>query len=225
MKQIPFFRVDSLFACDGPVHVSGVSFRLDRGECLLLFVPDRDERCLLAHALMGTRPPGAGEVWLGRRRFTEELASARLGAGMGLVISRDCLYASLCDERDLSGSSFGYCRTPVFPARARWLGEGELPERVRRACVLLPGGDRPPRVLIVADPGLGDLGDRQTLTGALSRYREGGGTLVLLTGRPREQESLADQVGLIRQGRLVGLARREAGVTEALWSLGERPER
>lgn len=221
MNGPDFFRVQSLGAFDDHAQVSGISFRLGRGECLLLAVPSRAERCLLAHALVGTRPASSGEVWVGRRRFTDEMASARLAAGMGLVIPRDCYYASLCDERDLCGCSFGYCRTPVFPAKARWLGGKELCARLRKECIAVPGGDRSPRVLVFAEPVLGDPADHQALRQVLTRYRQQGGVLVVLTNRPGDYRELADHAGLLREGRLWGLARAEAGLLDILRNHGE----
>ena len=183
-----------------------MSFRLERGERLLLVGPNGAGKSTLVRVLAGLMRPTGGEAQIFGRKAREARAL------VGVVGHATLLYDDLTAEENLRlyGALYGVHEPR---GRARMLLDsvglldraGERVERLSRGqqqrVALARALVHDPPVLLLDEP---DTGLDVTAFGYLERIAlEGGRTVVLTTHNLSAGVRLGTQVGMLARGRLV----------------------
>jgi heme exporter protein A len=189
------------------VAVDGVEFSLAAGECLALFGPNGAGKTTLLRVLGGLLKPDGGEVTLSGLAVTENMSRARIG----IISHRTMLYPALTalenveftarlygvgDPREAARMALQRVGLEQVNGPVRMLSRG-MQQRVSiaRAIVNSP-------VLLLADEpytGLDEAG-AQALTAVLSKLKNDGAALVLVTHQLNEGLEIADNVAVMVSG-------------------------
>ncbi len=201
----------------GLAALEGVSFRLERGERLLLVGPNGAGKSTLVRVLAGLMRPAAGEALIGGQPAREARSL------VGVVGHATLLYDDLTAEENLRLYGALY-DAPEPRNRARALLDavglldraGERVERLSRGqqqrVALARALVHDPPVLLLDEP---DTGLDVTAFRYLERIAlEGGRTLVLTTHNLAAGVRLGTRVAVLSRGRLV-LLRPVAGEADA----------
>jgi ABC-2 type transport system ATP-binding protein len=192
------------------VAVDGLSFVVNRGECFGLLGPNGAGKTTTIEILEGLHEPDSGEVEiLGMRWRTHE---RELRQRLGIQLQETQLAEKLTVEETLRLFRSFYHRGPTIDAllriveleskRASWVGKlsGGQKQRLAIACAL--AGE--PDLLFLDEPTTGlDPQSRRQLWDVLTRFRAGGGTIVLTTHYMDEAETLCDRVAIVDQGKVI----------------------
>ncbi|MFN2397561.1 MAG: heme ABC exporter ATP-binding protein CcmA [Gemmatimonadaceae bacterium] len=199
--------------------VSGVTFRLNAGECLAVFGPNGAGKTTLLRVLASLIRPTGGAVRLAGMRLPGGSEARRL---VGFISHESLLYGALTAREnvifaarlygmarpqqaaDAALASMGILDRGGTPVRA--LSRG-LRQRVSVARAIVHG----PRILLLDEPfaGLDDAG-AAVLSGVLSTLRQKGATLALVTHNLAEGLSLATHVAIMKAGRFLRLDERSS---------------
>ena len=202
----------------GPV-LSNLSLTVASGELLVLLGPSGSGKSTVLKLIAGIEHPDRGEIAFDGRSVLD-LPTNRRGAVLMFQQAYLFPFMSVGDNiafgLKMSGVRDGTRRAEV----ARMLDLIELPGIERRRPRELSGGEQQrvalaralitrPRLLLLDEP-LSSLDTlvRENLQGAIRRIqRDLGLTTVLVTHDLGEAVTLADRIGILRQGRLVGCDR------------------
>ena len=199
--------------------LDGVSFALERGECLALFGPNGAGKTTLLRVLAGLLRPSRGVARVGGVEVRED-AAAR--ARVGLISHQSLLYAPLTARENVlfSARLYGVPEPEAAAdralARLRMTDRAEQPvrslsrglqQRVSIARAIVHG----PQVVLLDEPYTGlDEAGAGALTGALVELKQGGAALVLVTHNLAEGLALATHAAVMRAGRFARFERRDA---------------
>ena len=199
--------------------VDGVSFRLERGDCLALFGPNGAGTTTLLRMLGGLLKPTAGRASLDGLPLPGD---ARLRARVGLVSHQSLLYSALTARENvefaarLYGVPDPHAAAADALARMRVLDRADSPvralsrglqQRVSIARATVHG----PRVVLLDEPYTGlDESGSAALSDLLAGLLAGGATLVLVTHNLAEGLAVATHAAVMRAGRFARLDRRDA---------------
>jgi ABC-type multidrug transport system ATPase subunit/signal transduction histidine kinase len=200
------------------VAVDGVDLDLHAGELVALVGENGAGKSTLVRCLAGSLPLTAGEVWCDDRPLASEGAGAR---ARGLAVVWQDL--ALCDNLDSVANLFLgreertlLLAEEAMHARARRLLDDlgvDVPD-LRRPVGTLSGGQRQsltiarallsrPRVLLLDEP-TAALGVKESalVDALLRRLKASGMALLLVSHRMEQVFELADQIAVLRHGRL-----------------------
>ena len=211
-------------AFPGVLANDDVSLEIRRGEVFALVGENGAGKSTLMNILYGIYEPTAGEVWIRGERVTEHTPRAAIAAGIGMVhqhfklvpsftvaqnivLSREPRKAGIFfDDRTARAETQRLCEEyglDVDPeAEVRDLGVGEQ-QRVEILKALYRGAD----ILILDEP-TAVLTPQETdeLFAVLRRIvQEKDMTVILITHKLYEVMAISDRVGILRQGKLVGV--------------------
>jgi ABC-type Fe3+/spermidine/putrescine transport system ATPase subunit len=226
MADAPFLVLDRLTKRFGGVTaVDSLSLGIPRGDILALLGPSGSGKTTTLRLLAGFERPDEGRITVGGEDVTD---TPPAGRRFGMVFQHYALFPHLDVGRNIA---FGLESQGVAPAdRERRVMEAlalvELSGLERRPVSALSGGQQQrvalaralapePRVLFLdeplsnLDPGLRER-TRRELRGLIHRI---GITTILVTHEQEEAFDLADDVALLRRGRLEQL-----GTPEALYN-------
>jgi ABC-type uncharacterized transport system ATPase subunit len=219
---------------DGVERLSGVSFSVRAGEILALVGVDGNGQAELARIVAGMDRPAHGAVWVGGAEVTDGGIGARRAAGLAHIpADRGSmgLVGDMTIAENLALRGFG---APPL-RRGPWLDLGAIEQRARERiaefAIRAPGPDTParalsggnqqkivlarelgsrPAVLVAEQPTRGlDPGATRFVIDRVLALREAGGAILYISTELEEALLVADRIGVMYRGRLVGLMRRE----------------
>lgn len=226
----PYLEIVNLtrrYAHQAAPALDGVSLEVGRGELVALLGPSGSGKSTLLKLVAGIERPDAGDVRMQGATLLKLPAHRRNAV---LMFQRPYLFPflSVAENIGFGLKMRGAGRATIADAVARMLALVELPGFADRRPAQLSGGEQQrvalaralvvqPRLLMLDEPLSSlDPGVRQSLQEAIRRIaRELGLTTLLVTHDLSEAMSMADRVGIIKQGRLIAL-----GAPPALY---ERP--
>jgi ABC-2 type transport system ATP-binding protein len=192
--------------------VDGLDLYIARGECFGLLGPNGAGKTTTIEILEGLTPADSGEVevlglqWNGRARELRE----RIGISLQETQFTDKL--TVIETLTLFRSFYREGRDPDELMRALSLEEkqnsrvgklsGGQKQRLAVACALVGHPD----LLFLDEPTTGlDPQSRLQLWEVVTRFRAGGGTVLLTTHYMDEAERLCDRIAIIDHGKVIAL--------------------
>jgi ABC-2 type transport system ATP-binding protein len=192
--------------------VKGISFEIQRGEVFGLLGPNGAGKTTTVEILEGYRRRDHGEVSV--LGIDPERAGLDWRERIGVVLQHDELYPTF-SVRECVELFAGYYDRPRDPAEVvRLVG---LEEKASARVKTLSGGQQRrldlavalvgnPELLFLDEPTTGfDPGARRVAWETIRSLRALGKTILLTTHYIEEAQQLADRVGVLREGRIVGL--------------------
>ena len=196
------------------VAVAGLDLEVGRGECFGLLGPNGAGKTTTIEILEGLTSPDAGDVevlgehWGQRARPTAARAARHPAAGDAAqreaVRRRDAPPVPIVLSARAAASTTCSALVELESKRASWVGKlsGGQKQRLAVACALV--GD--PELLFLDEPTTGlDPQSRRQLWDLLTRFRAGGGTILLTTHYMDEAETLCDRVAIVDRGKVIAL--------------------
>ncbi len=223
--------------------VEGVSLELSPGRVHALVGENGAGKSTLLKMLAGVLAADEGEVWVGGRRLEPATPAEAARRGVGMVFQHFALVDALTGLENLMLGAepvgrFGLLRPAVVRAAAveamRALGAevpldepaGRLTVGQRQRLEIVRALARGARALLLDEPtAVLPRAEADELLAWLRRLAEGGATVALVTHRLDEVARFADEVTVLRGGRVVAreaAGARSAGELAAL-ALGELP--
>ena len=216
MSAISFQRVEKTYA-SGVRALDGVSFDVEAGEFFGLLGPNGAGKTSLISILAGLARATRGKVLVMGHDVVDDYAAARRALG---IVPQELVFDPFFSVRETLRIQSGY-----FGVRHNddWIDElllslglddkadanmrqlsGGMKRRVLVAQALV---HRPP-VIVLDEPTAGvDVELRQTLWQFIARLNRDGHTVLLTTHYLEEAEALCQRIAMLKQGRVVALAR------------------
>jgi len=218
----------------GVERLRGVSFSVREGEILAIAGVDGNGQAELVEALGGLVPPSAGRIHVDGADLTTEGIGARLSAGVAHVPA-DRASTGLVGEMTLAENlALRDVGRPPF-RRGPWLDAAATRavarERMGRFGILAAGLDAPartlsggnqqkvilareigrrPRLLLAAQPTRGlDPGATRFVIEQVLALRDAGAAVLYVSTELEEVLAVADRIGVMCGGRLVGMMWRD----------------
>jgi ABC-2 type transport system ATP-binding protein len=195
------------------VAVAGLDLEVRRGECFGLLGPNGAGKTTTIEILEGLTSPDGGEVEVLGERWGQG-RDRQLRARLGIQLQETQLNEKLSVEETLRLFRSFYPRgrsvddvlglVELESKRASWVGKlsGGQKQRLAVGCALV--GD--PELLFLDEPTTGlDPQSRRQLWDLLTRFRAGGGTILLTTHYMDEAEILCDRVAIVDLGKVIAL--------------------
>ncbi|HVP57555.1 MAG TPA: ABC transporter ATP-binding protein [bacterium] len=231
----------SLTSRKGQRLLAGVSIGVRKGEIFGICGVEGNGQDELFEVVIGLRQPDRGRVILRGRDVTETPTAERMRAGLA-HIPPDRIRMGLITELSLKenlllGRQGEPCFTgPVLLKRAA-IGEearrmvrefGIEPPDIEMKAALLSGGNqqkvvaarelgRNPEFLVASQPTRGlDIGAARLIHELLVRHAEQGKGVLLISADLGEVMSLADRIGVMYRGAIVGIVERAKATKEEL---------
>jgi len=215
-------------------RLRGLSFSVRSGEVLALVGVDGNGQAELARVIAGLERPASGSVFVDGADVTAGGVAARRAAGLAHVPADRATTGLVTDMTIAENLALRTFDEP--PLRdGLWLDAGAMTElahqRIAEFGIRAPGpatvartlsggnqqkivlarelGSRP-SVLVAEQPTRGlDPGATRFVVDQVLALRAAGGAVVYITTELEEALLIADRIGVLYQGRLVGLMRRE----------------
>jgi len=196
------------------VAVAGVDLTVADGECFGLLGPNGAGKTTTIEVLEGLTSPDGGDVEvLGARWPRDDRDGARaLRERLGIQLQETQLADKLTVEETLELFRSFYRRSHTVDEvltlveldekRRAWVSKlsGGQKQRLAVACALVGRPD----LLFLDEPTTGlDPQSRRQLWDVISRFRQGGGTVLLTTHYMEEAERLCDRVAIMDHGRII----------------------
>ncbi len=195
------------------VAVAGLDLEVGRGECFGLLGPNGAGKTTTIEILEGLTSPDGGDVEVLGERWGQG-RDRQLRARLGIQLQETQLNEKLSVEETLRLFRSFYPRgrrvdevlglVELESKRASWVGKlsGGQKQRLAVGCALV--GD--PELLFLDEPTTGlDPQSRRQLWELLTRFRAGGGTILLTTHYMDEAEILCDRVAIVDLGKVIAL--------------------
>jgi simple sugar transport system ATP-binding protein len=218
----------SLLSEAGREVISGITFRVRRGEIVGIAGIEGNGQTQLVNSLIGLEPTATGEVVLQGEHVSAERARGRRQAGVGLIREDRHRQGLLLPSPLWENAALGHQFAPPY-AKGPWIdrpgARDETAEIVRRFDVMTPSVDVPatalsggnqqklvvgremvanPVVLLAAHPTRGiDVGAQAAVWEELKRARAEGMGILLISADLEELIGLSDTIHVIFEGRLV----------------------
>lgn len=193
----------------------------------------------LMRIAFGLLAPDAGTITLDGRPVHFASAAAALAAGLGMVQQHFSLVPAMTVAENVALGGRGRFDAARAAAVVRRIGEatglgldpgarvGELAVHAQQRVEIVKALARDAAVLILDEPTavLAPAEAREVL-GWVRRFAEGGGSVVLITHKLADALAVADDLTVLRRGRVVRSAQRDTWSHDALVAamLGEVPE-
>jgi ABC-2 type transport system ATP-binding protein len=207
----PAIEVDDLTKSYGPVEaVRGVSFRVERGQVFGLLGPNGAGKTTTVEILEGYRERSGGRVSV--LGHDPSVRDRRLQERIGIVLQSSGFYPRLTVREAVEQFAKPYPspRDPGETIDMVGLGEkadtrsGQLSGGQRRRLDLALALVGDPELVFLDEPTTGfDPAARRTAWNALRQLKELGKTVLLTTHYLEEAQTLADQVAIVKDGRIV----------------------
>jgi simple sugar transport system ATP-binding protein len=218
----------------GIEHLRGVSFSVRAGEVLALVGVDGNGQAELASLISGVDRPARGAVFVDGADVTAGGVAARRAAGLAHVPADRATTGLVADMTIAENLALRAFDDPPL-RHGPWLDLGAMAdlarERIAEFAIRAPGpqtaartlsggnqqkivlarelGSRP-AVLVAEQPTRGlDPGATRFVVDQVLALREAGGAVLYISTELEEALLVADRIGVLYRGRLVGLVRRE----------------
>ncbi|WP_368356308.1 ATP-binding cassette domain-containing protein [Acidithiobacillus montserratensis] len=193
----------------------GVTFSVAAGSCFALVGPNGAGKSTTVRAIQGLTPVDGGEICIAGQTLSALGTAGR--AKIGVVPQMDNLDPDFTVEENLwtYGRYFRLSKVKIRQRSAELLDFMALSSYARQPITALSGGMQrrltiaralinAPQLLLLDEPTTGlDPQARHLIWQRLRDLRRQGTTLLLTTHYMDEAERLADQVGIIDQGRIL----------------------
>jgi ABC-2 type transport system ATP-binding protein len=197
---------------DEVVAVDGLDLEIGAGECFGLLGPNGAGKTTTIEILEGLTTPDAGEVELLGASWAHDGHGLRERLGISLQETQLHDKLTVFETLRLFRSFYKSGRDPEDVLVLLSLGEkrdarvgklsGGQKQRLAVACALV--GD--PDLLFLDEPTTGlDPQSRRELWEQITRFRAGGGTVLLTTHYMDEAERLCDRVAIVDHGKVIAL--------------------
>ncbi|HYK83299.1 MAG TPA: ABC transporter ATP-binding protein [Gemmatimonadales bacterium] len=196
------------------VAVAGLDLTVETGECFGLLGPNGAGKTTTIEILEGLTAPDAGDIEVLGHRWTDGADARALRERLGIQLQDTQLGDKLtvAETVRLFRSFYRASHTvdevlalvELEEKRAAWVGKlsGGQKQRLAVACALVSRPD----LLFLDEPTTGlDPQSRRQLWDVISRFRGGGGTVLLTTHYMEEAERLCDRVAIMDHGRVIAL--------------------
>ena len=192
--------------------VDGLDLAVTCGECFGLLGPNGAGKTTTIEMLEGLLTPDAGVVEVLGRRWSDAARDLRPRLGIQLQETQLAEKLSVTETLRLFRSFY-----PVGPSPQQLLALVGLESKAEARVGKLSGGQKQrlsvacalagaPDVLFLDEPTTGlDPQSRLQLWDVLTRFKAGGGTILLTTHHMDEAATLCDRVGVVDRGRLIAL--------------------
>jgi ABC-2 type transport system ATP-binding protein len=192
--------------------VDGLDLYIARGECFGLLGPNGAGKTTTIEILEGLTPADSGEVEVLGLRWTKRARELRERIGISLQETQFTDKLTVFETLTLFRSFYREGRDPEDLMRALSLDEkrnsrvgklsGGQKQRLAVACALVGQPD----ILFLDEPTTGlDPQSRLQLWEVVTRFRAGGGTVLLTTHYMDEAERLCDRIAIIDHGKTIAL--------------------
>jgi simple sugar transport system ATP-binding protein len=231
----------SLQSAKGQMLLSDISLDVHGGEIFGICGVDGNGQDELFEVLVGLRRPTHGTVTFLGEDVTHESTSRRLKAGMahippdrirmGLIrefsLKENLILGRHTDER-FSGAVFLKAGAVAGSARSLVRDFGIEPPVLEMQAGLLSGGNqqkviaarelsRDPDLLIASQPTRGlDIGAARMIHSLLVNHADSGNSVLLISADLAEIMTLADRIGVMYRGTIVGVVERAEATEEDL---------
>jgi ABC-2 type transport system ATP-binding protein len=219
MPAVVFDQVAKTYAgARGEVHaLDGVTFAIERGEFFGLLGPNGAGKTTLISILAGLTRATRGRVSVMGHDVVADYTAARKALG---IVPQELVFDPFFDVREFLRIQSGY-----FGIRdnGAWIDEllaglgladkakvnmRQLSGGMKRRVLVAQALVHKPPVIVLDEPTAGvDVELRQTLWGLIARLNKQGHTVLLTTHYLEEAEALCGRIAMLKQGRLVALAR------------------
>ena len=197
----------------GPVALRDVSLEIEEGEILALLGPNGAGKTTLISVICGLVQLSAGSVTVGGYDIGRDYRATR--SLIGLVPQDITIepFETVINTTRFSRGLFG--KAPDAAHVEKVLRSLSLWDKRDARCVELSGGmkrrvliakalSHEPRILFLDEPTAGvDVALRKDMWALVRELRADGVTIILTTHYIEEAEQMADQIGVIHQGRLL----------------------
>ncbi len=197
------------------VAVDGVSFAVQRGECLGLLGPNGAGKTTLLSMLAGLLTPDSGQVLIEGRALAGDTDPLKMK--LGLVPQDLALYEDLSarDNLNFFGALYNLDRPTLRERIADALGIVGLADRAEDKVKTFSGGMKRrlnlaaallhrPQLLLLDEPTVGvDPQSRNAIFDNIEAFRAQGKTILYTTHYMEEVERLCDRVVIIDHGKIV----------------------
>ncbi len=218
----------------GIERLHGVSFSVRAGEVLALVGVDGNGQAELASLISGVDQPARGAVFVDGADVTAGGVAARRAAGLAHVPADRATTGLVADMTVAENLALRAFDDPPL-RHGPWLDLGAMDElareRIAEFAIRAPGPDTAartlsggnqqkivlarelgsrPAVLVAEQPTRGlDPGATRFVVDQVLALREAGGAILYISTELEEALLVADRIGVLYRGRLVGLVRRE----------------
>jgi ABC-2 type transport system ATP-binding protein len=194
------------------VAVDGLDLEVQRGECFGLLGPNGAGKTTTIEILEGLTAPDAGEVEILGTTWARDGRALRERLGISLQETQLTEKLTVGETLRLFRSFYRQGRDPEEVLAQLSLDEkrdsrvgklsGGQKQRLAVACALVGN----PEVLFLDEPTTGlDPQSRLQLWQQITRFRAGGGTVLLTTHYMDEAERVCDRVAIVDRGRVIAL--------------------
>jgi len=192
--------------------VDGIDLFVERGECFGLLGPNGAGKTTTIEILEGLNAPDSGDVRILGLSWKDDERELRERIGVSLQETQLSEKLTVFETLTLFRSFYREGRDPDELLRDLSLDEkrnarvgklsGGQKQRLAVACALI--GE--PDILFLDEPTTGlDPQSRLQLWDVVTKFRQGGGTVLLTTHYMEEAERLCDRVGIVDHGHLIAL--------------------
>ena len=223
MAAISFQRVSKTYSThqrstDTVVHaLDDVSFDIQAGEFFGLLGPNGAGKTSLISILAGLSRASSGQVLVHGSDVVADYAKARRMLG---VVPQELVFDPFFTVREALRIQSGYFGIPKNDA---WIDElldslgltdkananmRQLSGGMKRRVLVAQALVHKPQVIVLDEPTAGvDVELRQTLWQFIAKLNKQGSTVLLTTHYLEEAEALCSRIAMLKQGRVVALAR------------------
>jgi len=192
--------------------VDGLDLEIARGECFGLLGPNGAGKTTTIEILEGLTPADSGDVQVLGRRWKGDARELRERIGISLQETQFTDKLTVFETLTLFRSFYREGRDPDDLMRVLSLDEkrnsrvgklsGGQKQRLAVACALVGQPD----ILFLDEPTTGlDPQSRLQLWEVVTRFRAGGGTVMLTTHYMDEAERLCDRIAIVDHGKVIAL--------------------
>jgi ABC-2 type transport system ATP-binding protein len=192
--------------------VDGLDLEVARGECFGLLGPNGAGKTTTIEILEGLTPMDAGQVQVLDKNWKENERELRERIGVSLQETQLHEKLTVIETLRLFRSFYRSGKDPEQVLRDLSLDEkrdarvgklsGGQKQRLAVACALVGNPD----ILFLDEPTTGlDPQSRLELWDVVTRFRSGGGTVLLTTHYMEEAERLCDRIGIVDHGKMIAL--------------------
>lgn len=208
------FECLSLFIEAEKGGLANINFSVESGKVLAIMVPNQAERTNLLKSILGTIDLQSGSIRMCGEECSKLSLSNRLELGLQALLTNDEEKSLISDTRILRESFLGYAKIRMNDlwSNLPWMGERKSFTRFKRTHRIYRKGPQAPRLLIAtlyqSSVPVDKQMQRQFLY-TVMELKSRGTAVLLLTNELSDILTIADQICIVKHGRVVALVNNE----------------